>query len=958
MRRVAIIVTVLTTAVGSGVTIAQATPASRVAIASHAVVSGVKSPGRITGTHAAQYLRTTRPSMAAPRVAHLDPRLQNALPTSGNTVSVAVSGDTAQAAAHVTALGGRVLAAASGEISAIVPRAALVRLAGSQGVTSVAPPARAVDLGVVNEGVHASGADTWQGSGCSGNCGAGVKVGIVDGGFTNLAAEVTLGNLPGGTVVNGNHCANVNDTQHGTAVAEIVHQMAPQAQLFLYCVDDNVGFQMAEGEIEAQGIKIVNSSLGFPGDSRGDGSGASNSTAATVKTAREHGILWIQSAGNEGIDHWGGTLADSNNDGLVDVNGPNNEVDFVVVKYGGSASFFLQWDQWPTSGIAISLNFAPADNNGNALPGTLQIVPQSPGTSPTLGACFVPGGGGGCIDSTSPTFFPNATNQLFGVTAGITGSFPHVRFDFSYYGEVSFNQFACLTVDNAGHCTASNPRGAAQSMSEPASSPFALAVGAANVGDGTTAAGTLELFSSQGPTIDGRTKPDITGWDGVSSNLPEFSMRFYGTSSAAPHVAGAAALVAAANPSMDPAQIQTFLEQRASSGAPHNPPTNQLGHGLLTLGANSGVTPPTAVDYMPVTPQRILDTRPTALGAGALGVKTVNLPAGVPSTAKAVAINLTGVGATAATNLRVYPGAIAPGTSNLNLDTSDRTEAVFAIVTVGAGKTITVRNQAGQVNVLIDLLGYFDASGSDKYSPLAPKRAYDSRVSHGGAGPFGGGTKRPVQTAPLGVPVGAVEAVVNVTSVNSAGSGDLRLSSDCSVTAPTSTLNFNTRTRANMAFAPLNVADGSFCIQADGATTDVLVDVVGYIGTTGAAGYVALPSPVRIMDTRSGNQSPVGLVGAMQERTVFGAGIFGVPYVVSGTSGLLLGVTGVSPTAGTDLEVFPGTVRPSPPTSTLNLVAGEVVPNAAVAGLNSSLFSVYNSSGSIAIIVDLFGYFA
>ena len=56
-------------------------------------------------------------------------------------------------------------------------------------------------------------------------------------------------------------------------------------------------------------------------------------------------------------------------------------------------------------------------------------------------------------------------------------------------------------------------------------------------------------YSSQGPTNNGASKPDIAAVDGVRiSGATEFGSRFYGTSAAAPHVAAVAALVLEAQP--------------------------------------------------------------------------------------------------------------------------------------------------------------------------------------------------------------------------------------------------------------------------------------------------------------------------------------------------------------------------------------------------------------------------
>ena len=92
---------------------------------------------------------------------------------------------------------------------------------------------------------------------------------------------------------------------------------------------------------------------------------------------------------------------------------------------------------------------------------------------------------------------------------------------------------------------------AAGSVVDPATSGAALAVGAL-----CWQSGQLEPYSSQGPTIDGRMKPDLVGHDSVSSATygPFIGCPsgFAGTSASSPEVAGAAALVEQAYPSLGP----------------------------------------------------------------------------------------------------------------------------------------------------------------------------------------------------------------------------------------------------------------------------------------------------------------------------------------------------------------------------------------------------------------------
>ena len=58
--------------------------------------------------------------------------------------------------------------------------------------------------------------------------------------------------------------------------------MAPSAQLFLICVESEVGLANAVGYAKANGITIVNHSVGWFNTSRGDGTGGAGTPDAIV----------------------------------------------------------------------------------------------------------------------------------------------------------------------------------------------------------------------------------------------------------------------------------------------------------------------------------------------------------------------------------------------------------------------------------------------------------------------------------------------------------------------------------------------------------------------------------------------------------------------------------------------------------------------------------------------------
>jgi metallopeptidase family M12-like protein len=128
------------------------------------------------------------------------------------------------------------------------------------------------------------------------------------------------------------------------------------------------------------------------------------------------------------------------------------------------------------------------------------------------------------------------------------------------------------------------------------------------------------------------------------------------------------------------------------------------------------VIPPVASQFYTVTPCRAVDTRnPTGpYGAPAMAGNTDRTFAlggrcGVPTTAKAVSVNVSVTQATAAGNLRLYAGGTAlPNATAINYR-AGQTRANNDLAPLGTAGSLAVRcdQPSGNVQVIIDVNGYF-----------------------------------------------------------------------------------------------------------------------------------------------------------------------------------------------------------------------------------------------------------
>ena len=252
----------------------------------------------------------------------------------------------ARARALVTRRGGRVEAAYGDLVEAVVPVTALHALARDDAVRFVGEPAQPVPEDVRGQGVAATGAAAWQ---RAGGLGDGVKIAVVDLGFDGYRRSEANGDLPV-SLVKADFCPSggFQATSHGTAVAEIVSEMAPAAKLYLICAQSVAGLGLAVQYAHAHGIQIISHSVSWLNTSRGDGTGLPDTPEGIVAAARSEGILWVNAAGNRAQQHWSGTFVDTNANGWNEF-APGDEGNTITLPPDTSTCIALKWDDWPVS---------------------------------------------------------------------------------------------------------------------------------------------------------------------------------------------------------------------------------------------------------------------------------------------------------------------------------------------------------------------------------------------------------------------------------------------------------------------------------------------------------------------------------------------------------------------------------------------------------------------------------
>ncbi len=536
-----------------------------------------------------------------------------------------------------------------------------------------------IAAGPVNsEGDRAHNADTARQQ--FGVTGVGTKICALSDGIDSLATSQTRGELPASVdVIPGQE----GDGDEGTAMLEIIHDVAPNASLgFASAFNSDASFadNIRKLRFDANCDIIVDDVLYFKESPFQDWI-----IAQAVNDVTGDGALYFSSAGNEGnvtdgtSGHWEGDYVDSGKS---------------VGKFAGIAHNF--------AGAAGNQIFQPISSASAAVPVTL-FWSDPLGRSNNDYDLYLLNAAGNVVDfsqdnqtGTQDAYERVDTTGAAGLRLAIVKfsgegrylSLSALRGRFSDSADglkaytspgVTVGHSAARDAFSVAAAPAAKAFPRALEPNDPANpaGPFPGAFGAATKVERFTSDGPRRVFyQADGTPItpgnvgatggEVRAKPDITAADGVATSVTGFTT-FYGTSAAAPHAAAIAGLVLSGNPGLPPSEVREALINTATDIlAPGR--DNSSGAGVILADkvlAYTGASPqPLAAAGQPtVTPA----DGGSALDPGDTAKVTLPVTNRGDGTASSTSVVLTSPtpGVTVAPRSKSY-GTISPGQTGVN----------------------------------------------------------------------------------------------------------------------------------------------------------------------------------------------------------------------------------------------------------------------------------------------------
>lgn len=442
-----------------------------------------------------------------------------------------------------------------GVIQAAVPVEAVKILKRDPNVLSVELPPQSLQkcLGsVCTEGDSVLRSDQVRTAGWTGR---GVRVGVFSDGIGDIGTSCVAGELPASTCSSiGAHSfsarfdGDLYAGSEGTAMMEIVADVAPNAELFFSNASTALEYLDAIDWFEnvAQVDVIADDVAWLIGLYDGRGWVAQRAAGATAS-----GIAYVAAVGNSAV----GNSAEQHYEGTYQPEDPSADYTFHLFQapfnvvrlsapVGSDVVAYLSWDD-PYGGSKNDYDLVLFDEAGNPVASAEDTQDGEPGDLPVERLTF-----------TNTT----ASDILLLAIAGYLRPQPR-----------SLEIFLTDPTDLLDNVTPSG------SVLTPEDGPGVISVGAV----AAATPDTLETFSSWGPTNDGRLKPEVVAPDRVLTSVSGFRT-FTGTSAAAPHVAGVAALLREQDPSLSVGELTAILMESADD---LGPPGLDFAHGAGRVDA-------------------------------------------------------------------------------------------------------------------------------------------------------------------------------------------------------------------------------------------------------------------------------------------------------------------------------------------------------------------------------------
>jgi subtilisin family serine protease len=427
---------------------------------------------------------------------------------------------------------------------------------------------------VTSQGVSALLADDARST--FGFNGTGVTVGVLSDSYNSrggAASDIANGDLPGTgnplgktTPVNVLQESSTGGIDEGRAMLQLIHDVAPGAELAFATAhggEANFAKNIRQLATEAGADVIVDDIIYLSEPMFQDGI-----VARAVNEVVANGVAYFSAAGNEGRNSYESAFIPSSQNltgfgQLHDFNpGPGEDVfQRITIPIGGRLIISFQWDS-PFFSV----------NGGAGSPNDLDILLFNSSNTTILAGSNRANIGGDPVEFFSHTNF-SSTTQFNLAIAKHSGPNPGLM-KYIVFGDSTINEYNTNSPTAFGHPNASG----------------AQAVGAAfyqQTPEFGVNPPVIESFSSPGPVpilfdANGnrlqnpeiRQKPEIVAPDGTNTTFfPPFANarnpegdafpNFFGTSAAAPHAAGVAALLLSADPTATPAEIYDALESTA-----------------------------------------------------------------------------------------------------------------------------------------------------------------------------------------------------------------------------------------------------------------------------------------------------------------------------------------------------------------------------------------------------------